>query len=98
MSIPAPRKKFHGNEILRDLIPLNALTGDRFKEVTASLVIEDIGAGSYLFEGGDLHPDHQLTGQFELDTHTADVDAVMLEIKAAFAEEQERRGRLAEGF
>ena len=53
MSIPAPRKKFHGNEILRDLIPLNALTGDRFKEVTASLVIEDIGAGSYLFGEGD---------------------------------------------
>jgi CRP-like cAMP-binding protein len=53
MSIPAPRKKFHGNEILRDLIPLNALTKDRFREVTASLVIEDIGTGSYLFGEGD---------------------------------------------
>jgi CRP-like cAMP-binding protein len=53
MSNPAARKKFRGNEILRDLIPLNALTGDRFKEVTGSLVIEDIGAGSYLFGEGD---------------------------------------------
>ena len=53
MSNPAPGKKFHGNEILRDLIPLNALTRDRFREVTGSLVIEDIGAGSYLFGEGD---------------------------------------------
>ncbi len=53
MSNSAPRKKFCGNEILRDLIPLNALTGDRFREVTGSLIIEDISAGSYLFGEGD---------------------------------------------
>ena len=53
MSNSAPHKKFRGNEILRDLIPLNALTGERFKEVSASLVIEDISAGSYLFGEGD---------------------------------------------
>ena len=34
-----------------------------------------------LYEAGDLHPDRQLSGEFELDTHTADVDAVMLEIR-----------------
>ena len=49
-----------------------------------------------LYEAGDLHPDRQLSGEFELDTHTADVDAVMLEIKAALAEEESRKERLAE--
>jgi RIO kinase 1 len=49
-----------------------------------------------LYEAGDLHPDRQLSGEFELDTHTADVDSVMLEIKAALAEEESRKERLAE--
>jgi RIO kinase 1 len=47
-----------------------------------------------LFEDGDLHPDYSLTGQFELDTHTADTDAVMAEIKAVIAEENARQERL----
>lgn len=46
-------KKFSGQEILRDLIPLNSLTENRFKEITSSLTIEDISAGSYLFAEGD---------------------------------------------
>ena len=53
MSSNAPQKKFKGNEILRDLIPLNALTKDRFREISGSLSIEDISAGSYLFGEGD---------------------------------------------
>mgnify|MGYP001815044282 FL=1 len=48
-----------------------------------------------LYEEGDLHPDIELTGHAEEDTHDADVDAVMLEIKAAMEEEQERRERIA---
>lgn len=47
-----------------------------------------------LFEEGELHPDHPLTGQFELDTHEADVDSVILEIKAVLAEEAARQERL----
>lgn len=47
-----------------------------------------------LFEEGALHPDQALTGHFELDTHTADTDAVMQEIKAVLAEEERRRERL----
>ena len=47
-----------------------------------------------LYEEGELHPDHALTGQFEMDTHEADVDSVMLEIKAALAEEESRKQRL----
>ena len=46
-------KKFSGQEILRDLIPLNALGDDRYREVTASLSIKDISAGNYLFGEGD---------------------------------------------
>jgi CRP-like cAMP-binding protein len=46
-------KKFSGQEILRDLIPLNSLTENRFREITSSLTIEDISTGSNLFAEGD---------------------------------------------
>ena len=36
--------------------------------------------------GGELHPETDLTGLFEEDLQSADVDAVLLEIKAAMAE------------
>ena len=49
-----------------------------------------------LYEEGTLHPELHLTGNAEIDTHTANVDAVMLEIKAALAEEESRRQRLRE--
>ena len=42
------------------------------------------------------HPEVELTGQFEENNQAADVDVVMQEIKAAFAEEQERQERLRE--
>lgn len=47
-----------------------------------------------LYEEGELHPETVLTGYAEEDTHTADVDSVMLEIKAAMEEEQERQERI----
>jgi len=49
-----------------------------------------------LFESGELQPDTELTGYFEENTEEADVDGVMLEIKAILAEEQERQQRLLE--
>jgi RIO kinase 1 len=49
-----------------------------------------------LYEGGELTPDTELTGQFTEDLQVADVDSVLLEIKAAFAEEQERLIRIQE--
>ncbi|MDH3971577.1 MAG: cyclic nucleotide-binding domain-containing protein [Gammaproteobacteria bacterium] len=52
-AIPPQEKKFSGQEILRDLIPLNSLTETRFKEITGTLTIEDVTAGSYLFGEGD---------------------------------------------
>lgn len=49
-----------------------------------------------LYEAGELHPDLQLTGHYEEDAEAADVDAVLAEIKAALAEEQERQERVHE--
>jgi RIO kinase 1 len=49
-----------------------------------------------LYEEGDLHPGIELTGYFEDDNTAADVDSVVNEIKAAMAEEQERKERLRE--
>lgn len=49
-----------------------------------------------LFKNGELHPEFELTGHFEQDTTSADVDTVLEEIKAAFAEEQERQERMLE--
>lgn len=49
-----------------------------------------------LYEEGELHPEVELTGLFAEDTHEADVDSVMEEIKAALAEEEARQQRLRE--
>ncbi|WP_054112690.1 PA4780 family RIO1-like protein kinase [Marinagarivorans algicola] len=49
-----------------------------------------------LFEEGDLDPDFALTGIFETEEQEANVDSVLLEIKAAFEEEQERLERIRE--
>jgi len=49
-----------------------------------------------LYEDGELKPDTILTGEFEEDTETADVDDVMVQIKAAYDEEQARLERLRE--
>ena len=43
-----------------------------------------------LYEAGELHPDVELTGCFEDDNAVADVDGVLVEINAAWQEEQER--------
>jgi RIO kinase 1 len=47
-----------------------------------------------LYEAGELHPEAELTGYFKESTRTADVDTVLEEIKAAFAEEEERQLRM----
>lgn len=49
-----------------------------------------------LYEDGLLEPDTALTGEFEESNQAADVDAVLAEIKAVIAEEQERLERLRE--
>ncbi|MGJ8669558.1 MAG: PA4780 family RIO1-like protein kinase [Oceanococcus sp.] len=50
-----------------------------------------------LYEAGDLHPDSPLTGQFEDDTHSADVEGVLDDIEdARFEAEARELGRLEE--
>jgi RIO kinase 1 len=49
-----------------------------------------------LYEDGDLTPETVLTGTFVADESSADVDGLMLEIKAVMKEEQERQERLRE--
>lgn len=51
-----------------------------------------------LYENGELHPDTELTGLFEEDSKTADVDSVLEEIKAVYQEEQERLERMQEAL
>jgi RIO kinase 1 len=50
-----------------------------------------------LYEDGELHPETELTGQFVESEEAADIDSVVDEIKAAFAEEMERQERIREG-
>lgn len=47
-----------------------------------------------LFEDGALNPDIELSGEFEDSAELADVDGVLEEIKAAFAEEEARKERI----
>ena len=49
-----------------------------------------------LFEDGTLHTDYVLTGKFEKNTESADVDSVLSEIQAAWSEEQERLERISD--
>ena len=39
--------------ILQELVPLNALSPERFREVSEKIVIEEVQAGHYLFRKGD---------------------------------------------
>ena len=43
-----------------------------------------------MYEAGELHPETQLTGQFDEEAIDADVDGVLLEIQAALREEEDR--------
>lgn len=47
-----------------------------------------------LYEKGELKPDHELTGEYVISEKKADVDSVMLQIKAAYAEKLERDERM----
>lgn len=48
----------------------------------------------HIYEQGELHADTELTGYFEEERDDADVDSVLLEIKAAFEEEKARQERM----
>ena len=75
----------------RDIANMTAYYSMFAPELKNSRYAEEIWA---LYEAGDLHPELELTGQFDVEYEDADVDAVMLEIKAAMAEEEERLERI----
>ena len=75
----------------RDVNNMTTYYGQYAPELLGSKYAKEIWA---LFENGELHPEVELTGHFEESAEAADVDVVMQEIKAAFAEEQERQERM----
>lgn len=81
----------------RDVNNMTAFYGQFAPALLESRYAKEIWA---LYEGGELHPEVELTGRFAENTAAADVDVVMQEIKAAFAEQQARqeRRREAEGL
>ncbi|WP_116368312.1 PA4780 family RIO1-like protein kinase [Parahaliea mediterranea] len=75
----------------RDVANMTDYYGQFAPELLGSHYAQEIWA---LYEDGDLHPDYVPSGDFELDTHSADTDAVLAEIRAVLAEEAQRRERL----
>lgn len=77
----------------RDVNNMTSYYGQFAPELLGSKYAKEMWA---LYEDGELHPEIELTGQFEESTESADVDVVMQEIKAAFEEEQNRLERMRE--
>lgn len=77
----------------RDVRNMSEYYGQYAPELKDTLYAEEMWA---LFEAGELTSETELTGHFDLPEDDADVDSVIEEIKAAFAEEQERLERIKE--
>ncbi len=84
----------HARSMLaRDVDNMTHYYGQFAPELLGSRYAQEIWA---LYEDGKLHEDIELTGEFAENTDSADVDAVLDEIKSVFAEEQARQERLRE--
>lgn len=79
--------------LARDVDTMTAHYAQYAEELLETRYAKEIWA---LYEGGKLHPEVELTGQFEESDEAPDLDLVMLEIEAAMAEHQERQRRLGE--
>lgn len=77
----------------RDVNNMRSYYGQYAPELLDTQYAKEIWA---LYEEGDITPDTELTGLFEESGEAADVDSVLLEIKEAFAEEQERLARISD--
>lgn len=77
----------------RDVNNMTTYYGQYAPELLTTKYAKEIWA---LHEAGELNPEVELTGRFEESLEEADVDVVLQEIKAAFAEEQERQERIRE--
>lgn len=82
----------HAESMLtRDVNNLTHYYGQFAPQLLETRYAQEIWA---LFEAGDLQPESRLTGEFEDDTESADVDAVLTEISAAIEEEEARIERM----
>lgn len=79
--------------LIRDVENMTNYYGQFAPELLLSKYAQEMWA---LYEKSELTLDTKLTGLFEESNVSADVDTVLEEIKAAFAEEQERLQRIAE--
>lgn len=75
----------------RDVRNMNQYYGQFAPQLLHTRYAQEMWA---LYEEGELLSDTELTGEFEDSTESADVDSVMLSIKAALEEEQERIARI----
>lgn len=79
--------------LTRDIGNMTSYYGQYAPELLSTRYAREMWA---LYEDGELTPDVELTGYFEDDDTDPDVDGVLEEIKAAFAEEAERLERMRE--
>ncbi len=77
----------------RDVNNMRDYYGQFAPELLTTRYADEIWA---LYADGELTPKTPLTGEFEDPAESADVDGIMLEIKAALAEEEERLARIRE--
>lgn len=77
----------------RDVDNMTSYYGQYVPELLKTRYAQEMWA---LYEEGELHAETELSGLFQEETQAADVDAVLLEIKAAFEQEQARQDRLRE--
>ena len=79
--------------LLRDVANMSNYFGLFAPQILESHYAQEMWA---LYESGKLDTDTVLSGNFQLDSHSADVDSVMDEIKAIITEENDRLERLSE--
>ncbi|TNF05575.1 MAG: serine protein kinase RIO [Gammaproteobacteria bacterium] len=77
----------------RDVDNMTTYYGQYAPELLSTRYAQEIWA---LFEQGELDPDVTLTGHFDDPDDAADVGSVLLEIKAAMQEEEDRIERMSE--
>ncbi|MFT5757410.1 MAG: RIO kinase 1 [Alteromonadaceae bacterium] len=79
--------------LIRDALNMTTYYAQYAPELAKSRYAQEMWS---LYESGELTPETELTGLFAESTQSANVDNVLEEIKAAFAEEQERIERIQE--
>ena len=89
-------KSLVDNNLLRELVPLNAIPAERFREISKKIIIEEVLKGKYLFRKGDKdnHSIYLLEGKINLidgsNKVTGEVKSGTEESRYAIASQQPR--------